>query len=540
MKSILQRVHPEKLARALGMTEIRKAARLVGVDTNNLGAWISDYAWNLHGPDLLRLRSVRELLIDMLGEEWITNQAVEFGISQLYSKRLDRVHALSRLPWNKSSRFPLELIKALGLGSDFLPSRQTVSNPTQEIVEPYESLPTLHDYQSDLKEQIGAHLFSGVSSFLVQMPTGAGKTRTMMEALVEYSRNSALLRDGHSIIWLAHTEELCEQAIDSIKDVWTVHGDMSLRILRMWGGHKFDPIETCGAMVVGTYQTLASMKKRKSDVLLQLQKAVKLIVVDEAHKALADTYESALAVLRSEGAILVGLTATPGRGLDVDTENRRLARLFGQRLVSPSFGGNAIEELRDAGVLAKLERVIVETGIKFDVTESDRDTIVQRSDFSHQFIKLLSTNAERNRRILSQIEVEVESGNSTLVFTCNNAHSRLLAAALAIKGIKSGYVDCTTPRGARRSVIERFKSGELDVILNYGVLSTGFDAPRIRSVMITRPTASVVLYSQMVGRGLRGPKMGGNESCRLLDVRDNFENFGAVDDVYDCFEDFWS
>ena len=539
MKSILQRLPSEKFARALGMTEIREAARLVGVDTNNLGAWISDYAWNLHGPDLLRMSSVRGLLIDMLGGDWIAKQAVEFGISQLYSKRLDRVHALSTLPWNKSSRFPLELIKALGLGSDFLPSRRSVNNPTREIVEPYELLPTLHDYQTDLKEQIGAHLASGTSSFLVQMPTGAGKTRTM-EALVEYSRNSALLRDGHSIIWLAHTEELCEQAIDSIKDVWTVHGDMSLRILRMWGGHKFDPIETCGAMVVGTYQTLASMKKRKSDVLLQLQKVAKLIVVDEAHKALADTYESALAVLRSEGAILVGLTATPGRGLDVDTENRRLARLFGQRLVSPSFGGNAIEELRDAGVLAKLERVIVETGIKFDVTDSDRDTIVQRSDFSHQFIKMLSTNSERNRCILGQIEVEVKAENPTLVFTCNNAHSRLLAASLAIKGVKSAYVDCTTPRGARRSVIERFKAGELDVILNYGVLSTGFDAPRIRSVMITRPTASVVLYSQMVGRGLRGPKMGGNESCRLLDVRDNFENFGAVDDVYDCFEDFWS
>ena len=540
MKSILQRLSAERLAWALGRNEIQAAARLVDVDVDNPGAWIADYAWNLHGPDLLRMSSVRELLIDMLGEDWIEKQAVEFGISQLYSKRLDRVHALSTLPWNKSSQFPVELIKALGLGSDFLPSRQSISNPTQEIVEPYESLPTLHDYQADLKEQIGAHLVSGASSFLVQMPTGAGKTRTMMEALVEYSRNSALLRNGHSIIWLAHTEELCEQAIDSIKDVWAVRGDMSLRILRMWGGHKFDPIETSGAMVIGTYQTLASMKKHKSDVLVQLQQVVKLIVVDEAHKALADTYESALAVLRSEGAILVGLTATPGRGLDVDSENRRLARLFEQRLVSPSFDGNVIEKLREAGVLAKLERVIVETGIKFDVTESDRETIVQRSDFSHQFIKMLSTNSERNRCILGQIEVEVKAENPTLVFTCNNAHSRLLAASLAIKGVKSAYVDCTTPRGARRSVIERFKAGELDVILNYGVLSTGFDAPRIRSVMITRPTASVVLYSQMVGRGLRGPKMGGNESCRLLDVRDNFENFGAVDDVYDCFEDFWS
>ncbi len=540
MKSVLHNLPADQLAIALGITELQEAARLVDADIDNVKPWIVDYAWNLHGRELLKMSGIRKLLIDTLGDEWIEGQASDNNISSLLSKRFDLVHALSLLPWKPNSRFSLQLVKALGLGSEFLPVRHSASNLTQEIVEPYELLPTLHDYQAELKKKIVSNLQTRVSSFLVQMPTGSGKTRTMMESLVDYSIKSELLRDGYNLVWLAHTEELCEQAIDSIKDVWAVHGDMSLRILRMWGGHKFNPIEACGSLIVGTYQTLASHKKHKNDLLLHLQNTAKIIVVDEAHKALAPTYESSLNTLREKGAVLVGLTATPGRGLEVDSENRKLARLFERRLVSPSFDGNAIEILRDTGVLAKLERVVVETGINFDVSTSDQDDIVERSDFSHHFINRLASNSERNRLILSQIESEVKAGNPTIVFSCNNAHSRLLSAALAIKGVNSGYVDCTTPRGARRSVIERFKSGKLDVILNYGVLSTGFDAPRIKSVMITRPTASVVLYSQMVGRGLRGSKMGGNDSCRLLDVRDNFLNFGVVDNVYDCFEEFWS
>ena len=87
--------------------------------------------------------------------------------------------------------------------------------------------------------------------------------------------------------------------------------------------------------------------------------------------------------------------------------------------------------------------------------------------------------------------------------------------------------------------IEQFRAGEFNVLLNYGVLSTGFDAPRIRMVLVTRPTASVVLYSQMIGRGLRGPAMGGGQECRLIDVRDNFANFGRVDEVYSYFDEYW-
>ena len=92
----------------------------------------------------------------------------------------------------------------------------------------------------------------------------------------------------------------------------------------------------------------------------------------------------------------------------------------------------------------------------------------------------------------------------------------------------------------RRKTIESFKSGDFDILINYGVLSTGFDSPRIKTVVITRPTSSIVLYSQMIGRGLRGPAMGGSEYCKILDIKDNFINYGEIDKVYGFFDDYWA
>jgi len=77
------------------------------------------------------------------------------------------------------------------------------------------------------------------------------------------------------------------------------------------------------------------------------------------------------------------------------------------------------------------------------------------------------------------------------------------------------------------------------VLINYGILSTGFDAPNIGAVIITRPTSSMVLYSQMIGRGLRGPKVGGREECLLIDVKDNFIGYGDQQIMYDFFDGYW-
>jgi len=154
-------------------------------------------------------------------------------------------------------------------------------------------------------------------------------------------------------------------------------------------------------------------------------------------------------------------------------------------------------------------------------------------------VKKLSLNVKRNKLILEIIRDELRAGNPCLVFSCSIDQSKILSAALAFQGYKSAYIDCDMRKGSRIRIIDDFRKGDSDVLFNYGVLSTGFDAPRIKTVIITRPTSSIVLYSQMVGRGLRGPRMGGTETCNLIDIIDNYSNFGGVEEVYTYFEDYW-
>ena len=131
----------------------------------------------------------------------------------------------------------------------------------------------------------------------------------------------------------------------------------------------------------------------------------------------------------------------------------------------------------------------------------------------------------------------MEQKRQTVVFACSVDHASKLAVRFAAQGFLSAAIDCRMRKSLRRRSVLEFKRGNIAALFNYGVLSTGFDAPNIRCVVIARPTSSVVLYSQMVGRGLRGKRVGGNEQCILVDVVDNFENFGESR-KYDYFRDF--
>jgi len=95
-----------------------------------------------------------------------------------------------------------------------------------------------------------------------------------------------------------------------------------------------------------------------------------------------------------------------------------------------------------------------------------------------------------------------------------------------------------TRRATRRHLIDEFRAGRVQVLCNYGVLTTGFDAPKVRAVVIARPTTSVVLYEQMIGRGMRGPLNGGTEMCTVIDLADNISRFeGQM--AYARMRDVW-
>jgi superfamily II DNA or RNA helicase len=154
----------------------------------------------------------------------------------------------------------------------------------------------------------------------------------------------------------------------------------------------------------------------------------------------------------------------------------------------------------------------------------------------------LGKNHVRNAEIIKRlVEIVLNSEAKSIIFFATSLEqSKLIASLLNFLNIKAEHVDGETSRPARELVIKKFRAQEIQVLCNYEVLSTGFDAPLVDCVFIARPTASVVLYSQMIGRGLRGPAVGGKSKCLIVNVRDNFSNLPSINTMYKIFDDYWT
>jgi superfamily II DNA or RNA helicase len=264
------------------------------------------------------------------------------------------------------------------------------------------------------------------------------------------------------------------------------------------------------------------------------------VVFDEAHRALAPSFLSVIEFLTEKGAPLAGLSATPGRGVvDREQENKDLASIFDERLVEPSSEGEILADLQDQGILAVVRRREVETGVEIYPSEKDFEDAHLGFEYGRVVLATLAKNLKRNNLIIETVLEEIQDNRPVLLFACSVSHAQILAAALNLHGVSSACVHGEMARLDRSHVVEGFRAGKFDVLTNFGVLTTGFDAPRTRTVIVARPTSSAVLYAQMIGRALRGPKMGGGEEAWVVDVRDNLERFGAVANVYQAFERFW-
>ena len=126
-----------------------------------------------------------------------------------------------------------------------------------------------------------------------------------------------------------------------------------------------------------------------------------------------------------------------------------------------------------------------------------------------------------------------------LVFASSINHCELLKILLSIEGVESETIISDTDLLSREKNIARFKKGDLKVLINFGVLTTGFDAPKLKTLVIARYTDSLILYSQMIGRALRGPRNGGNPKNYIIDLITNIDNLGNPEFLYNYWENFW-
>jgi superfamily II DNA or RNA helicase len=243
--------------------------------------------------------------------------------------------------------------------------------------------------------------------------------------------------------------------------------------------------------------------------------------VDEAHHAIAQSYTKLFRKLENLNRPILGLTATPFRGSG--EESQRLIRRFQSRLLTPLLD-KPMEELRQRGILSSITSETCTTDRRYNLTATELAHVEKMHELSKETLARIGSDVDRNRKILERL-LDIPSGKPVLFFACNVEHSHLMASLLRMKGRMAASVTAKTPDTMRRRCIQEFKDGNLQFLCNVGVLTTGFDAPKIEVIAIARPTGSVLLYEQMVGRGMRGPKNGGTEECLLIDFTDNIQNF---------------
>ena len=406
-------------------------------------------------------------------------------------------HALAHLDpprqWAGRPR-AVQFVRSLGFSEEWAGDRNIRREPFVEVDGPY-SLPELHDFQRRIVEKMRNLIRSGEvcgeRRGMISMPTGSGKTRIAVQAIVEAMREDGF-RGG--ILWVADRDELCEQAVEAWRQVWASEGTQAtrLRISRMWAGQP-QPLPTSDMhVIVATIQTLFAKTTGQPDSY-EFLADFRLLVFDEAHRSVAPIFTSVMQDLgltrwrRAHEPLLVGLTATPYRGHDERETARLVSRYGSNRLDAGAFpsddAGAVIEELQSMRVLARADHAIIEGG-EFSLSVDELRQSRQTPWLPRSVEDRIAGSAERTRRIIRACLQYIDHDWPALVFATSVQHSQTVAALLTRNGIRARAVSASTEASVRRRVVEEFRAGEINVLVNYGIFREGFDAPKTRAIVV--------------------------------------------------------
>ena len=399
----------------------------------------------------------------------------------------------------------------------------------------------LFPHQKRAASEVERHLFYEDGRVMLHLPTGVGKTRTAMSIVASHLRT----RSEGLIVWLAATRELLEQAAEEFEATWNAVGDRQVDCLRYWSHHN-PPVDkvTDGIVIAGLAKLHSYGKERER--LWNLGDRTTMVVFDEAHQAVAKTYQDIIEtiVTRNPRTPLLGLSATPGRTWGNPEVDADVAKLFHENKVMLKFGDvNPVRRLTDDGYLAAVDfsTLNVEPGVR--LSAADIGEIADALEIPDSLAARFGEDEQRNLRIMQRVLELTDCHSRVLVFAASVENAVLLASVCRGIGIAADVVTGKTEANERERIIRRFRrqGGPNRVLINFGVLTTGFDAPAASAVLIARPTKSLVLYSQMVGRVIRGPKAGGTNQCKVVTVIDTtIPGFGDVAEAFTNWEDVWN
>ncbi len=507
---------------------------LEGLDSEpGLDQRLGELAVQLVEPtEILRDADKREKIICMLSYPKACELGKKFGVPpgrNLYNDLCSKAANNRLLP---------DLFSFFGVVQDERAPRNVLPD-----IEQANATYALFDHQRVAMERVFRALSADPRKVVLHMPTGSGKTRTAMHII-----SSFLKRNKPTVVcWLAQNSELLEQASDEFAKAWSCLGNRNLKFARFWGHRNPDLLAIDDGLIVAGLGKMVAFDKRDPAKLLKLADRVSLTVIDEAHQAIAPTYAGILTAFHTKRPhnALLGLTATPGRSWSDMDEDRKLSDYFDGCKVTLEVEGynDPVSFLIKEQYLAKpiFRTLNSEAGV--ELSDEDVRELSTAIDIPKHLLHKLGEDARRNLKIIAELEDLLTRHKRVLVFAPSVENARMLRAVISSRGKEALLVTGTTNSLERERIVTRFRSSTNQhiVIINYGVLTTGFDAPKTNAVIVARPTRSLVLYSQMVGRATRGVRAGGNTEAVIVTVTDpHLPGFGSITEAFKNWEDVWN
>lgn len=343
----------------------------------------------------------------------------------------------------------------------------------------------LRDYQTATISQLRKALAAGYKRPVVQAPTGAGKT-VIGAAVIKMAREK-----GKKVIFAVPALTLIDQTVERFRQ----NGITEIGVIQ--AQHEMtdpsQPVQVCSV------QTLA----RRQIPL------VDLVIVDECH-LMFQLYDTWMNLPEWKKVPFVGLTATPwSKGMGAEGR--------WDHLIVATTTTALIEEgsLSDFRVYAPAHPDL--NGVKTVAGDYELRSLGAAMDKGELVADIVTTWLER------------AENRPTICFCVNRVHAKHVQEQFKASGVEAEYLDAYTDLEKRGQIFEKFKDGSVKVLCNVGVLTTGFDAD-VRCIVLARPTKSEILYTQMIGRGLRPAK--GKKDCLILDHSDTTLRLGFVTDIH--------
>lgn len=363
---------------------------------------------------------------------------------------------------------------------------------------------TLRDYQQLAKEEIFSK-WNRVDNILYQMPTGTGKTRLFTSIIRDINIWGLRHNINYRILIIAHRSELIEQSSRSLDKYRIKHGVLA--------GTMKDKRDLTQAIQVASIQTIT----HPANQCLIDDLKFDFIIIDEAHHAVANSYRKLWDYCPD--AKKLGVTATPWR-----MNNSGFAQIFDAYIPSMS-----IKDFIQKGWLATYQYYSIPVSSELVKSiESIREFDIE-GDYKNSALVEVCDTSKIRAQLYDSYEKNV-LGKKGIIYSISREHSEHICLQYRSRGVAIENIDSKTPAKVREKVIQAFRDGEIDIIVNVDIFSEGFDCPNIEFIQLARPTKSLVKYIQQVGRGLR---KNGDKKCIILDNVGMYSRFGLPDEERD-------